>query len=307
MDLNAKFVGAMVGAALGDAIGEVAFQRTRKERLLAQIERLDTLTYTDDTAMAIALADHLTAIGDVNGQRLGDTFREHFEREPWRGYGPGPPAIFVRVAQSGIPYEAAARTLYNGQGSLGNGAAMRITPLALFFYDADALAEKARASAVVTHTHPVGIDGAVFQARAVTSAISRDPAENFDVVGFVEDLILFARTLEMRVKLEHVRTLIQGEASFAEAAQRLGLSVAVHESMPFALYCFLRHANDYRECLFAAILNGGDRDTMGAMAGAISGAYLGSDVIPSRWRNKLESRHAIETLAHRLLACRGVS
>ena len=85
-----------------------------------------------------------------------------------------------------------------------------------------------------------------------------------------------------------------------EAAGRLGRSVAVHESMPYALYAFLRHPGSYENCLFCAVMSGGDRDTLGAMACAISGAYLGVEAIPWFWLDKLERRRQIEELALKL-------
>jgi len=70
--------------------------------------------------------------------------------------------------------------------------------------------------------------------------------------------------------------------------------------MPFALFSFLRHPTSFEDCLFCATLHGGDRDTLGAMACAISGAYLGIESIPQSWREKLENRSYIEDLALRL-------
>jgi poly(ADP-ribose) glycohydrolase ARH3 len=67
--------------------------------------------------------------------------------------------------------------------------------------------------------------------------------------------------------------------------------------MPFAVYSFLRNSKSFRECLFCAVLNGGDRETLGAMAGGLSGAYLGIDAIPEAWRQKIENRSYLEDLA----------
>lgn len=294
----------MIGSGLGDALGELAFGYDDKNRLLAGVSARDILTYTDDTAMALALAESLTAVGDIDEERLGRTFHEHFTREPWRGYGPGPPAIFTRVATTGVSYAEAARALYDGQGSLGNGAAMRIAPLGLHFFDSAQLYHKAEKSARITHAHPVGIDGAAVQARAIALALACGSRNALQSGPFVQDLIAFARTALITVKLEKVLHLIEADVAPAEAATRLGLSVAVHESMPFSLYCFLRYPERYEDCLLCAILNGGDRDTMGAMAGAISGAYLGAAAIPAAWQSKLENRQRIESLARRLLALR---
>jgi poly(ADP-ribose) glycohydrolase ARH3 len=174
---------------------------------------------------------------------------------------------------------------------------MRIAALGLFFREAPDLYEKAQLSAAVTHAHPIGIDGAAVQARAVAQAVSLDPAEPFAADGFLQTLLDTARTPEMASKLEHVRRLIHEAVPARRAALVLGQGVAVQRSLPFAVFCFARHPHSFRDCLLCAALNGGDRDTLGAMACAISGAYLGVDAIPGAWREKLENRQAIDELA----------
>ena len=129
-----KFTGGMVGSALGDAIGELAFHYQDRKRLLDRLHHLDTLEYTDDTAMAVGLAESLCEKKGIDRQHLGGTFHHNYLREPWRGYAAGPPAIFAMVRDHGMDYADAAKTLFGGEGSLGNGAAMRITPLGLFFH-----------------------------------------------------------------------------------------------------------------------------------------------------------------------------
>jgi poly(ADP-ribose) glycohydrolase ARH3 len=304
-DLRSKFLGAMVGSALGDAIGQMAFTYPQKDSLSAALESTPEYRYTDDTAMAIGLAESLTKMRRVDRQDLGKTFRDHFHREPWRGYASGPPTIFSLVSKIGMTYAEAARVLFEGKGSLGNGAAMRIAPLGLFFHRAPDLYAQACLSAQVTHAHPVGMDGAAVQAYAVAQAADQDPGIGFPLGSFMERLIHFARTPEIQVKMKMVKQLITEGVDTMSAARRLGQTVAVHESMPFAVYCFLCHTDSFKECLFAAVLHGGDRDTLGAMACAISGAYLGVEAIPSSWRGKLENRGHIERLAADLLQSSG--
>jgi len=296
----------MVGSALGDAIGELAFQYTEKERLCFNLERVSELCYTDDTAMAIGLAESIIEEQGIDQKKLGDRFRENFQKEPWRGYASGPPTIFSMVQRLGITYAEAARSLFGGGGSLGNGAAMRITPVGLFFSYASDLYEKAAASAEVTHAHPVGMDGASVQAGAVAYAVRLDPQKDFQPDPFIQGLIDLARTTEIRAKMELVKTLITEDVSPDIAADRIGRTVAMHESMPFAIYSFLTYPESFEECLYCAILHGGDRDTLGAMACAISGAYLGIEAIPQTWQDRLENRVRIGELAS-CLAERSVS
>jgi poly(ADP-ribose) glycohydrolase ARH3 len=298
--LQSKFLGGMLGSALGDAIGELAFRSPEEAKLRTEIACADVLVYTDDTAMAIGLAESILHLGHLDPQHLGDTFRINHLHEPWRGYAVGPPTIFALVTDRGISYSQAARSLFGGQGSFGNGAAMRVAPVGLFFHDSADLDEQARASAAVTHAHPIGIDGAAVLALAVAQAAALSPQEPFPFETFCHELIAFAHTAEIRDKMIQVQTLIADQVAPDEAAWRLGQSVAVHESLPFALYSFLRYPKAYEACLFCAVLNGGDRDTLGAMAGAVSGAYLGVETILLSWREKLENGQYIERLAREL-------
>jgi len=291
-DIKAKYLGGMVGGALGDAIGEIAFYYPEKGDLCTQLDRSTEFRYTDDSAMSIGLAESILRKGCLDQQDL---------------YASGPPTIFSMVERSGITYAEAARNLFGGGGSLGNGGAMRIAPVGLFFHDSPDLYEEACICASVTHAHPVGKDGAAVQARAVSLVVKLDPEETFPLKVFINELIDFARTPEMEEKIESVQKLINDNATPSFAAEQLGRTVAVHESLPFALYSFLRHPKSFEDCLFCATLNGGDRDTLGAMACAISGAYLGIESIPQPWRQKLENRSYIEDLALRLSEIKPVS
>lgn len=298
--MRSKFLGGMLGSALGDAIGELAFRHQEAGRLESEVARADILVYTDDTAMSIGLAESILHLGYLDPQVLGDTFRANYLREPWRGYAIGPPTIFSLVKDRKMSYFEAAQSLFGGQGSFGNGAAMRIAPVGLTFHNRPDLYEQVCISATVTHAHPIGIDGAAVLARAIAQAVSLSPQDPFPSEPFCHRLIAYARTPEIRDKMQQVQSLVADQVSPPEAAWRLGQSVAVHESLPFALYAFLRHPQSYEACLFCAAMNGGDRDTLGAMAGAVSGAYLGIDAIPQAWRAKLENHQYIEILARNL-------
>lgn len=292
-----KYLGCLIGSALGDAIGELAFFCPDQASLEAALRQAEVLRYTDDTAMALGLAESLAERGLLDQERLGRTFHRNYLNEPWRGYASGPPTIFQMVQGTGIPYVEAARRLFGGAGSLGNGAAMRVAPVGLFFHDSPDLYAQAAASAAVTHAHPLGQDGAAVQALAVAQALKLNPKEPFPRDAFLEGLLACARTPEMREKLYLVGELLSRAPAAMDAARVLGRSVAVHESLPFALFAFLSHPHSFRDCLWCAVLNGGDRDTLGAMAGAVSGAYLGLAGVPRLWQEKLENREVIERAA----------
>ncbi len=305
LDLG-KFRGALVGCAVGDAIGELAVVHNSRHALEDFLAEGDTLRYTDDTAMTIGLAEAITMSGGkVIEKEIGESFRRNYGREPWREYSASTPAVFAAVQRKDLPYAEAAAKLHNGQGSFGNGAAIRIAPLGILFRNSPNLRDHADTSARVTHTHPIGIDGAAIMAWAAGKAASLTPAPKFPYGEFCVGMVNFARTREMRQKLALVVELLASNAPPREAAFQLRLSQTVEESLPFSIYCFLKFPQSYTDCLLCAVLNGGDPDSLGAMAGALSGAYLGYDAIPKKWRSRMENEDKLEDLAKRLAALDG--
>jgi poly(ADP-ribose) glycohydrolase ARH3 len=296
-DLQSRFLGTMVGSAVGDAIGELAFATPERLVLEQLVEQALILRYTDDTAMAIGLAESILQNRGLDSRHLGDTFRRNYNREPWRGYASGPPTVFSLVARGNLSYEQAAASLFGGTGSFGNGAAMRIAPVGLFFHYSPELYEQCRTASAVTHSHPVGIDGAAILARAVALALTTPRDQRISGPRFVDELARFSRSEPMTKMLTELRRLLAVGAPPEEAALAFDRGVAVQDSLPFALYAFLARPDSFEECLFCAILNGGDCDTLGAMACAVSGARCGLEGIPERWRTKLENHQRIEGLA----------
>ncbi len=302
IDRHSKFLGALVGSAIGDAIGELANQVTGREALIERIEQAEGLRYTEVTVTSSAIAEMLVELGDIDIQRLGNTLRERFLAEPWRGYGEGSRTIFTRVEREGIGYLDAARGLHDGEGSLGCGAAAHILPVALYRHRDESLYERVEHVARLTHAHPVGIDGAAILARAEVKALHLNFNRPFSPSVIVERLGAFARTPVLRGKLQLIPELIEQEASPWKAAETLGIGLGAHESVPYALYCFLHHPHTFVETVLTAVLQGGSRPCLGAMAGALAGAYLGIEAIPGDWLERLESHQHIETLAREIAA-----
>ncbi|MEZ4730047.1 MAG: ADP-ribosylglycohydrolase family protein [Caldilineaceae bacterium] len=83
-DRFGKFLAGILGSALGDAIGKVAVVGMDAANLYLDLDLIDTLSYTDDTAMAIGLAETLTTHRCLHEQQVGDTFRQIYRREPER-------------------------------------------------------------------------------------------------------------------------------------------------------------------------------------------------------------------------------
>ena len=293
--LRSKFVGCLVGSAVGDALGSV-FEGSWSPEV--EVENFSG-EWTDDTHMMIGVAESLIENEGFNGRHMTETFIKNYESEPWRGYGPGPPRVFKWI-RSGVPWNEAAERLYGGAGSYGNGAAMRVAPVGVFFYDdPEQLRAIAYAQSRITHTHELGMEGAALQAYAVALATNADPSSELEPSAFFDMLKSFTRNEVYRGKLERAEELL-GERSRRRVARELGNGVTAHNSVPTAIYSFLRNLHSFEAAVLYAISLGGDTDTIGAMTGAISGAFHGVEAIPEGWKSRLERRGHIEMLAERL-------
>jgi poly(ADP-ribose) glycohydrolase ARH3 len=249
--------------------------------------------------MMIGVTESLIANEGFNGSHMAQTFIRNYESEPWRGYASGPPQVF-RWIKSGLAWNEASKRLYGGSGSQGNGAAMRVAPVGLLYYDdLEHLRAVAYDQSQITHAHELGKEGALLQAYAVALATNVDSSLKLDSSAFLKKLRDFTCNEVYKQKLESVWKLL-GETNRTRIVMELGNSVEAHNSVPVAIYSFLRNPKSFEECVLYAISLGGDADTIGAMTGAISGAYHGVEAIPERWKSKLEGREYIEELAEKL-------
>ncbi|MCK4387170.1 MAG: ADP-ribosylglycohydrolase family protein [Dehalococcoidia bacterium] len=298
--LKSKLPGCLVGAAIGDGLGSWWEGRgmIRREEIEFLTERLEQLTYTDDTHMTIGVVESLIESNGFDGEHMAQTFIRNYESEPWRGYGPGPPRVF-RMIKNGESWHNAASKIYKG-GSFGNGAAMRVAPIGLLYSNnPEKLREITHKSSSITHSHELGKEGAALQAYAVALALNTAPGEEIDGEAFILKLQNFAQNQTYKEKLASVKELL-GEQDRRQVVAVLGNGIEAPRSVPTAIYCFLSHLRSYKDCVIYAISLGGDTDTIASMAGAISGANLGIKAIPNEWRAKLENRVYIEALAEGL-------
>jgi ADP-ribosylglycohydrolase len=289
--------GALLGTFVGDALG-MPFEGAAATDIPARVEmvaaRRGRGTYTDDTQMMIALAESLIEHGRVEPQHLARAFQDAYD--PGRGYGGGTRRV-LELWAAGTPVAAAAAQVFDGQGSRGNGAAMRIAPVAVrFAADPARLRDEAARSAQVTHAHPVGVDAAVVQAVAIGAALRAE-----DVL---EAASRAAQTDEMADGLRVVGELLARTPESGEVRAGLGCSPDARESVCAALYTALAHRGSELALRYGVRL-GGDTDTVAAMTGAIAGASRGASSIPARWLDALEDddrgRSHVEQLAVRLL------
>lgn len=283
-NLESRFVGSLLGGAIGDAVGGL-FEAQLSEHIRARFESTrqlldhcrEELWYTDDTQMTIGVAEALIASGDIEESSLCKAFVTNYD--PTRGYGRGA-RIVLEAMEAGHDYRQVAEKHFPG-GSFGNGAAMRVAPVGLFFCNQfEKIAEQARLSAIPTHRHFLGIEGAQLIAFAVAIAAT---TETFDKELYLSRLERYAVTEAYRDRIEAIRSIDQ-----PEDLSRFGNGIEAINSVVTAIACFCLTPYSFEETIGNAIFLGGDTDTIAAMAGGISGAYLGEEKLPSRLVSLLE-------------------
>lgn len=299
-DLQARIAGSLLGLACGDGLGG-PFEGRRDidaHRVLAWAAADRALTYSDDTAMTCVLARHLAANqGRIVDDELVVEFAQAWRAEPDRGYGAGPPGIF-RVALDGGDWRAVVRHMFGGSGSLGNGGAMRVAPVAFTPWPLPDRVELARQQAAVTHAHPQAIDGAALLCAAIGTVVE-EPGP-IDPSGLLRALAGHVRSAEFRDRIQIVLAVVNRKMQPQQIGRSLGNDVTALGSVPTALALFLLNPDDPRAAITGAVQAGGDTDTIAAMTGALAGARCGADALPASWLARLESGRRFRRLADQL-------
>ncbi|MGW3308564.1 ADP-ribosylglycohydrolase family protein [Streptomyces sp. NPDC001073] len=281
------------GLVLGDAFGDGWFTRSDEdaEQLWAARElRPAPWSWTDDSAMAFVLFAHLVAHGEVRPGVLAREFAAEYERDPNRGYGPSMHGILRRIGD-GEDWQAVTTGQFGGQGSYGNGAAMRVAPLGAWFRDdLKAAAEQARLSALTTHAHPEAVAGAVAVAVAGALAAAGAGQQAAPRAEFLREVASHVPESDVRSGLL-VAANFSGRTSVRHAASVLGSGtlISAPDTVPFALWSAAGQLDDLPEALWQTIAGWGDRDTTSAIAGGVVAARTGTGGIPSAWRDACEA------------------
>jgi ADP-ribosyl-[dinitrogen reductase] hydrolase len=285
-DVHARARAAFLGLALGDALGATVEFMTPAEIRARHGELRDVVgggwlrlapgRVTDDTEMSLCIARAIDAAGAWDLRGTADRF------VAWLRAGPVDVGSTVRKGIRRFMLEGTlAGPEHEGDG--GNGAAMRMVPVALAtLADPALLARCALEQARLTHHHPFS-DAATVH------------------VGELLHLAMLGRG---KPRLRRASdALVARVPAFAFAPYR-GLATGyVVDTLQTVLHAFFT-TSGFEACVVRAVNQGGDADTTGAIAGALAGAYYGPEELPARWLRRLDRgvRAEIEALSARLVA-----
>ena len=283
-DVRQRARAALLGLAIGDALGATVEFMTAGEiqatygKLRKMVGggwlRLRPGQVTDDTQMSLCIARSIVAVGH-DPEDIARRFVEWYLSKP--------PDI-GNTCRRGIVRFMTRGTVHGSpnEGDAGNGAVMRVAPVALATLANDQLLNvHVVAQARITHNHPLSDGASVLVAQLIQLAL----------IGHAMDRL--QRQVDWAV------------LAFPQFSYRRfnGLSTAyVVDTMQTVLHFFFS-TSSFEECIVATVNQGGDADTTGAIVGAIAGAYYGLDAIPREWIRKLDPqvRDELDILADQLV------
>lgn len=268
------------GLAVGDALGSQFFVPANHSALQSGHLPPGPWSWTDDTEMACSVLAVLLRHGRIDEDALALSFAEHHDFD--RGYGPAVNRMLRLIRQEGADWRELAAGLFDGQGSWGNGAAMRVAPLGAWFAgDPAQAAHEAELSARTTHQHPEAVAGAV--AVAVAAALAADPAA---LLSCVLDLVPTGALYE---GITGARDMLDcADAATVATVLGCGRRTSAQDTVPFALWSAARHLGDYQRAFWATARAGGDVDTTCAIVGGIVGARPGGEPLHT-WVRQTEA------------------
>ncbi len=249
----------MLGAIIGDIVGSVFEFHNHRSKDFPLF--CDQSTFTDDSVLTFATAKVL-----LDGTDYTKTYQDFSHRYAGRGYGTYF-SLWLNM-KNPLPYN-----------SLGNGSAMRVSPVGFAFESAEETLAEARRSAEVTHNHPEGVKGA--QATALAIFMARKGSSQVEIKSEISSRFDYKLTRP----LDEIRLVNR----FDETCQG---------SVPEAISAFLESAS-FEDAIRLAISIGGDSDTIACIAGGIAQAFYGT--IPAWIASEAKMRLPLEFL--QILEC----
>ncbi|MFD8968549.1 ADP-ribosylglycohydrolase family protein [Streptomyces sp. NPDC059568] len=279
-----RALASLRGLSVGDALGSQFFVPSNYPLLKLRELPPGRWQWTDDTEMGASVLAVLGALGRIDQDTLARSFAQRHDFD--RGYGPAVNRM-LRLIREGGDWRELAAGLFNGQGSWGNGAAMRIAPLGAWYADdPEQATHQAEISAYTTHQHREAVVGAM--AVAAAAALAADPAGPPAPEALLDGVVALVPRSAVGAGLRRARDMLDYEdAGTVAAVLGCGRRTSAHDTVPFALWSAARALGDFERGFWATAQVGGDVDTNCAIVGGVIAA--GSAGAPPReWSERTE-------------------
>lgn len=336
-DFN-KIYGCLVGGAAGDALG-YAVEFDKENYIFGKYGAAGITEYelsngkaiiSDDTQMTLFTAEGILLANDPMDYQdyihaMYDAYQEWLRTQTfsrkvrknriWLAdvkdlHERRAPGITCLNALESGDFGSIFKPLNNSKGC---GGVMRVAPIGLFYnpdeMDWEEIDSRAVQAAALTHGHPLGYIPAAGLAHMVNLAMYRP---EMTLKEIMEDMIEKVPTLFMDDNpedCEFFKNLMQKAVDLATSKDDISDLDAIHmlgegwvgeEALAIAMYCALKHEDDFDAAMISSVNHKGDSDSTGAIAGNILGAYIGFDAIPEKYTEKLELMDVMKKVAERL-------
>ncbi|MET9355336.1 ADP-ribosylglycohydrolase family protein [Streptomyces sp. NPDC006617] len=280
-----RALSSLRGLSVGDALGSQFFVPANYPLLGRRELPSGTWQWTDDTEMACSVVSVLAAHHRIDQDALAHSFAHHHDFD--RGYGPAVNRL-LRLVREGGDWRELAAALFNGQGSWGNGAAMRIAPLGAWYADdPEQATHQAEISAYPTHQHREAVVGAM--AVAAAAALAADPAGPPSAHTLLDGVIGLVPKSAVGAGLRRARDMLDyADAATVAAVLGCGRRTTAHDTVPFALWSAARALRDYETAFWTTAQVGGDVDTTCAIVGGVIAACT-AGAPPAEWADRVET------------------
>ena len=284
-------VGCILGGAIGDAMGGPYEGCTGP----IAVSDTDTWRLSDDTQLTLATCEAIGRVGRVDPEAIAAEFTAWFRARRLRGLGASTLKALRELAAGGH-WALVGR---KGEMAAGDGAAMRIAPLA-FCVDPHTRAGRTTIRDVcrITHHSDEAWAGAVALLLAVRAAAGSASAGGREELGAIAGAVPPSRTRERLVALAQ-----EPSRSLPEVASAIGCGGYAAEAVPLALYAAATtQSRGFEQVLRDVIAVGGDTDTIASMTGQVLGARLGVGALPEHLVRRLPTTESVGAMAERFAA-----
>lgn len=301
MSLKDRYIGSMIGLAVGDAMGVAVefrppgtFEPVR-EMTGGGVFRLKPGEWTDDTSMAICLAESLIACRGFSPKDQMDRYVRWYKE----GYNSSTGQCFdigntvrdalERYLETGQPFSGSEHP-----DSAGNGSLMRLAPAALFYAEnPDEAIRFCGLSSATTHGAMEAIDACKLMGALIIGCLRNVGKADLLKLRFLDAMDIFCPVFSPSIV-----DIMEGSYRRKQPPE-IRASGYVARSLEAALWAF-SETDTFEEGLLKAVNLGDDADTVGAIYGQLAGAYYGIQGIPARWVEPLAFRDKLFDLAEGL-------
>jgi ADP-ribosyl-[dinitrogen reductase] hydrolase len=308
MDIKDKIKNALLGGIVGDALGVPVESSTRRELALCSVKNMlgygrydqPEGTWSDDAALTLCTMESLLKGYDI--EDMGKTFCKWLFDGHWTSTGfvfDGGLTTFQaldRIQSGGI---SARKSGCNLEDDNGNGALMRMLPVALFFRKngIDDFLLRIHEIASITHAHPRSKMGCGIYGLLIRNLLLCNDKSKSYSCAVTEAVGYYGEKPEFKTEMAHFIRILGGNIA-ALAQDDINSSGYLIDTLEASLWCLLKYETT-RDVLLSAVNLGLDTDTTGMVAGGMAGLHYGLEGVPHNWIDSLARKTEINELISR--------